>query len=301
MAHFILKLWPSEILISDFNFPNDRSDCNVTIILGNFTMEGDARAPKLLLLRPSGMLCNELFTKSEIDTFAQDIYLHVRSLAGKRGFEIRRTCGSSGKVSYETDKDLLRFLSFHKGIIPRYAHGCLIIRAESNYYICYARATPTSEKKHFVMWSYCPPKDGGQFNMTDTCIAKFPPIAEMIYLKTFALSVLVSLNSHRQNRMEPAVAMGPLKYELASLEQARNVFKESDPGVAMYMFLRCFNSFNHYSMVAYPVGMHYDYFHRGKESLENKILFCLNPNFARGFGRGGCLVGSSYVYGLLDW
>jgi hypothetical protein len=264
-------------------------------------MEGDARAPKLLLLRPSGMLCNELFTKSEIDTFAQDIYHHVRSLAGKRGFEIRRTCGSSGKVSYETDKDLLRFLSYHKGIIPRYAHGCLIIRAESNYFICYARATPTLEKNQFVMWSYCPPKDGGQFNMSDTCIAKFPPIAEMIYLKTFALSVLVSLNTHRRNRKEHPVAMGPLKYELASLEQARNVFKESDPGVAMYMFLRCFNSFNHYSMVAYPVGMHYDFFHRGKESLENKILFCLNPNFARGFGRGGCLVGRSYVYGLLDW
>ena len=263
-------------------------------------MEGDAKAPKLLLLRPSGMLCNELFTKSQRDTFAHDIYKNVRCLAGRRGFEVRRTCGSSGKVSHKTDKDLLRFLSYHEGIIPRYAHGCLIIRTEFSYLFCYAKTTP-SLGNNFVMWSYCPPKDGGQFDMKDTCIAKFPPIAEMIYLKTFALSVLVSLNRHRLNRKETAVALGPLKYELVSLEKARNVFKQSDPGVALYMFLRCFNSFNHFSMVAYPVGMHCDHFHRGKESLENKILFCLNPNKARVFGRGGCLVGSSYVYALLDW
>jgi len=264
-------------------------------------MEGNAKAPELLLLRPSGMLCNELFTKSQIDTFAHDIYNNLWSLAGRRGFEVGRTCGSSGKVSYETDQDLLRFLSYHEGIIPCYAHGCLIIRTEHSYVLCYAKTTPALEKKKFIMWSYSPPKDGGQFDMTDTCIAKFPPIAEMIYLKTFSLSVLVSLNRHRLNRKEPAVAMGPLKYELVSLEQARNVFEQSDPGVALHMFLSHFNSFNHYSMVAYPIGMHCDHSHQRKESLENKILFCLNPNFARGFGRGGCLVGNSYVYCLLDW
>jgi hypothetical protein len=265
-------------------------------------MEDDAKAPKLLLLRPSGMLCNELFTKSQRDTLAHDIYKNLRSLAGRRGFEVRRTCGSSGRVCYETDKDLLRFLSYHEGILPRYAHGCLIIRAELSYLFCYARATPSVENK-FVMWSYSPPKDGGQFDMTDTCIAKFPPIAEMIYLKTFSISVLVSLNRHRLKRKEPAVAMGPLQYELVSLEKSRKVFKQSDPDVALYMFLSCFNSFNHYSMVAYPVGMHCDHFHKRKESLENKILFCLNPNTnnARGFGRGGCLVGNSYVFCLLDW
>ena len=295
------KIWSLENIISDLNFSNDRADCNVTIILGNFTKEGDAKAPKLLLLRPSGMLCNELFTKSERDAFAQDIYHHVRSLAGRRGFEIRRTCGSSGKVSHETDKDLLRFLSYHEGIIPRYAHGCLIVRTKNNYLICYARAAPSLEKKTFVLWRFCPPKDGGQFDMPDTCIAMFPPIAEMIYLKTFSISVLVSLNRHRLNSNKPAVAMGPLKHELVSLEQARNVFKQSDPCVALHRFLSCFNSFNHYSMVAYPVGMHFDHFHRGKESLENKTLFCLNRSIARGYGRGGCLVGRSYVYGLLDW
>ena len=129
----------------------------------------------------------------------------------------------------------------------------------------------------------------------------FPPIAEMIYLKTFSISVLVSLNRHRLDRNEPAVATGPLKYEVVSLKQARKVFKESHPEEAMYRFLTCFNSFNHYSMVAYPVGMNCDHFHHKKESLENKILFCLNPNIASGVGRDGCIVANSHVYCLLDW
>jgi hypothetical protein len=176
----------------------------------------------------------------------------------------------------------------------------MIIRAQDRYLFCYAKATPSTENK-FVMWSYCPPKAGGAFDMPDSCIAMFPPVAEMIYLKAFSISVLVSLNRYFHDRGEPAVATGPLKFELVSLEHARKVFSNSPPEEAMFHFLCCFNSFNHYSMVAYPVGMHCDHFRHGKESLENKLLFCLNPNIGSGVGRGGCLVGSSYVYCLLDW
>jgi hypothetical protein len=68
-------------------------------------MEESINTPKLLLLRPSGMLCNVLLTKSEKDNFAQEIYKQLRSYAGKRGFEVRRTCGSSGIVNEETDKN----------------------------------------------------------------------------------------------------------------------------------------------------------------------------------------------------
>ena len=38
-------------------------DCNVTIILGKISLEDEAKASNVLLLHPSGMLCNELFTK----------------------------------------------------------------------------------------------------------------------------------------------------------------------------------------------------------------------------------------------
>jgi len=47
-------------MLKEFNlilpcFLTFSADCNVTIILGEFTLDDEAKAPKLLLLRPSGM------------------------------------------------------------------------------------------------------------------------------------------------------------------------------------------------------------------------------------------------------
>ena len=92
-----------------------------------------------------------------------------------------------------------------------------------------------------------------------------------------------------------AIAGGPLLFENESLAKAQKEYRSADQETALFCFLEKFNSFNHYSMVAYPVGLHKDHFKHGKESLENKILFCLNPNFGKSTGRGGCLVGRSYV------
>ncbi len=195
-------------------------------------------------------------------------------------------------MSAETEKNLLFFLSNHEGILPRLARGCVILRAPDRYVFCYVSVSP-SPKNQFVVWDYCPPKEGGQFVMPDPCIAMFPPIAEMIYLKTLAVSILNSFNSYRLQLGHLPFACGSLEFENRSLERAREIFKTSHQEVAMFHFLKTFNSFNHYSMVAYPVGIHQDYFKHGKESLENKILFCLNPNFHHSIGRGGCIVGKS--------
>ena len=132
------------------------SDCNITIILGKYALEDEAKAPKLLLLHPSGMFCNELFTKSQKDASAQDIYDHHRSFAGRRGFEIRQTCGSLDKVCHKTDHDLLQFLTYNRSILPSMAHGCLNLQAEDRYLFCYANDTPALENK-YVMLSYSPP------------------------------------------------------------------------------------------------------------------------------------------------
>ncbi len=263
-------------------------------------MEESIKTQKLLLLRPSGMLCNVLLTKSEKDNYAQEIYKQLRSYAGKRGFEVRRTCGSSGTVNGETDKNLLYFLSYHEGILPRHARGCVILRGHDRYIFCYSKVAP-SPLLDIVVWDYSPPREGGQFEMPASCIAKFPPIAEMIYLKSFAICILNSLNTKRMKHGKQAIAGGPLLFENESLEKARKEYRSADQETAMFCFLEKFNGFNHYSMVAYPVGLHKDHFKHGKESLENKILFCLNPNFGESIGRGGCLVGRCYVYALLDW
>ena len=94
-------------------------------------------------------------------------------------------------------------------------------------------------------------------------------------------------------------SIGIWEYKLR--ESKRDRISRQEVAMFFFCFLTTFNSFNHYSMVVYPVGIHQDYFKRGKESLENKILFCLNPNFDHSIGRGGCIVGQSFVYALLDW
>ena len=57
-------------------------------------MEDSSLPPKVLLLRPSGMLCNTLFTKPQREKFAKELYAKLRCYAGHRGFEVKRTCGS---------------------------------------------------------------------------------------------------------------------------------------------------------------------------------------------------------------
>lgn len=246
------------------------------------------------------MLCNTLFSKAQKDKFALDIYQLLRPFAGRRGFEVRRTSGSSGKISPDTDKNLSYFLSYNEAILPHLARGCVILRADDRYLFCYAKVTPSAVDQH-VVWDYTPPREGGQFNMPNYCIASFPPVAEMIYLKTLSILILNALNEFWAEAGLRPVANGPLKYENESLTIAREAFKQSPKDVAMYHFLSKFNSFNHYSMVAYPVGLNYDHFKHGKQSLENKRLFCLNPNLRTSIGRGGCIVGKSFVYALLDW
>jgi len=120
-------------------------------------MEDSIKTPKLLLLRPSGTLCNDLIPKPDKDKFAYDIYKQLWSYAGRQGVEVRRTCGSSVKVTVETHVKLMFFLSYHEGILPRLARGCVILHAPDGYVFCYVSVLP-SPKNQSVVWDYCRPK-----------------------------------------------------------------------------------------------------------------------------------------------
>ena len=59
---------------------------------------------------------------------------------------------------------------------------------------------------------------------------------------------------------------------------------------------------NSYSMVAHPVGMHYDRFCEDNKSVENKIVFAVKRHSGRNtVGRGGSLTREKHVFALLDW
>ena len=136
--------------------------------------------------------------------------------------------------------------------------------------------------------------------MPRSCVSTFPILAEMTFLKMVAILVIDRFNRSRFGQHYGNLAAGPVSSELANLCSARMSVSSALPNEKIERLISDFNSFNKYSMVCYPVGMHYNYFHKNKESVENKLLLCCSKQ--RGsHGRGGSLSGSQFVYALLDW
>ena len=108
--------------------------------------------------------------------------------------------------------------------------------------------------------------------MPDYCLGEYSVLAEMTYLKMWAIIILVKMNEDRVlNNLLPTAA-GPLANEMKKIVTARSEYATSLSPNRMLHFIAKFNNLNRYSMVAYPVGMHYDIFRKHAESLENKIL-----------------------------
>ena len=283
-------------------FGNDDicKDVVATIILGEFCLEEENHPPKLLLLRLSSMFSNEKYTLAEKTAMSRAIHDSIRSLSGKMGYEMRRFCGSSGMVTYQSDADLLRVLADHSGACPRKTWGSVIIRGTDRYYIVYHRCNPKTSSSTFTHVEYCPPKDGGQFTMPDVFLSMHPVLGDVTYCKMLSVMILNSLNEYRLKNNEQPTAVGPIDHEMKNIDIARQEYSSSSESNRMHNFISAFNQLNQYSMVAYPVGMHEDHFRNG-ECLENKILFTL-PRLKNGsLGRGGSLLGDRFVFALLDW
>ena len=138
-------------------------------------------------------------------------------------------------------------------------------------------------------------------------LISYPVLGEFTYLKMVATEVLRSLNINRVERELPSVCQGVIDCESRKITECCKIYDACDqPMEGKYLaFLDAFNKLHSYSMVCYPVGMHNDTFKDGDESLENKILMSIietDPRQERkGLGRGGCVMGTHFVYALLDW
>ena len=176
-------------------FGNDdlREDVDATVILGNLCKEEGNLPPKLLCLRFSSMIVNSLPLDVK-NKMAEDIYYTLRGIVGKRGYEMRRTCGSSGFVTHESDRNLLRICCEHEGSLPRTVPGCVFIRDFDRYHVIYNRCNRKHGQSKFVDVRYCPPRDGGSFDMPDYCLGEYSVLSELTYLKMWATIILVRMN-----------------------------------------------------------------------------------------------------------
>jgi len=288
--------------MSLFGSEDIRPDVDVTIILGHFTIDTNIH-PKLLLLRFSGMLANSKYSLQRKQAIASELYFQLRSISGRQGYEVTRRGGSSGKVTNQSDRDLIDCIHDVPGMCPRKLLGVIILRGPFSYYLVYTNVSSSA----FVCYQYPPPKEGGSFRLPPTFLYSHPVLAKFAYLKMIAIEILRSLNTHRVSHGLSLLAQGIIECESRKMNEAREFYrtnKLSGKQRTLYSFVECFSSLHTYSMVCHPVGIHADHFRDGDESLENKILFstsCLNQGSIKRLGRGGCIMGTQYVYALLDW
>jgi hypothetical protein len=91
---------------------------DVTIILGRFTIDSSVHS-KMLLLRYSGMQANVHYSVQRRNQIAKELYHCLRPIAGRQGYEMGRRGGSSGKISNQSDQDLLDCIHDVPGLCPR--------------------------------------------------------------------------------------------------------------------------------------------------------------------------------------
>ena len=111
---------------------------DVTIIVG---IKDSSNERPLLLLR----FHNEFRIKSKE---AKKFYNYVYKKYIKKGFEVRRTGGSSGLTSNPRDDSLFYFLSTYTYSTPRVTVGVMIVQKVNCYEIIYI--SPYQKKKKLL-------------------------------------------------------------------------------------------------------------------------------------------------------
>jgi hypothetical protein len=133
--------------MSFFSSEDTRTDVDVTIILGRFTIDMNIH-PKMLLLRFSGMLANVNYSVKRRNEIANELYHQLRPIAGRQGYEVVRQGGSSGKTCLQSDQDLLDCIHDVPGLCPRKLRGVVILRGKLTYYLIYRNVNSTKFVSH---------------------------------------------------------------------------------------------------------------------------------------------------------
>ena len=137
-----------------------------------YCLETQPCAPKVLLLRFNALRSSV----SHVDVTA--LLSKIGSISGKHGFEFSRTCGSSGRTSAQSNRDLLRALHACPTSLPRKVGACKVMTHNPFTYLITYRRVKAPPEDGVVSYKYSVPRRGGSFEMQPGLVALCPVLAE---------------------------------------------------------------------------------------------------------------------------
>ena len=129
------------------------------------------------------------FSVKEENAMALSCYVALCPIAGKRGYKIRRLCRLSGKTNSESYSNLCCALVENKGFLPQKVWLSLILCGENSYYMVYHQYNTSPTESRITHAEYCPPRDGGQFEMPEICLTLAPVLGEISYHQTLTVYI----------------------------------------------------------------------------------------------------------------
>ena len=152
------------------------------------------------------------------------------------------------------------------------------------------------QERHPVVWKYSQPQRGGQIKMRKDLYDKYKTVFNAMTIAKYDAALILN----EINGMESF----PFKIQeyavKAALDDIDHHIIKVRNNMSELSLVSSLALGNLYSLVAYPVGYHYDVFKDGQYCLENKICFSFPSEKLYDIGRGGC--GSDrFVFAILDW
>lgn len=176
-----------------FSYKRLRKKADHVILCGDFSMEDNVNlrtnGSKLLTMR-----MQKLVTLAIPDKKVETLLSNLLPVAGNKGNEVTRNCGTNGFTSAQTHKDLLFVLRENDTLLPNKAGACLIIPHDKQYYLLYSKHKPDKEDHPIGITTYGPPKPGGSLMINGNAIDEWPIIGEFAYVKMIATLILNRLN-----------------------------------------------------------------------------------------------------------
>ena len=223
------------------------------------------------------------------------------------GLELKRKGGSSGLTTYNNN-GILSLLSTNSAF-PRKGKAVKIVKGKKVWKCYYLQSLKkfkqTRSQRTFTKYEYPQPQVGGQLELNSRLLGSYSDVLTQMTLAKYNSAILLYNLSFTLNIVIQREAVLNALHEIESEKKYIKWLSKKVPPGHKWMnktkhLLKLLALRNKFSVVAYPVGYHFDIFKSNEASLENKICFSFEADNTKDRGRGGDGPGR-YVFALLDW